>query len=129
MPARFRLTIPEFAPTEAKSAPLKSNSFAAASRFLNSRRLKRPDTIRIAELRCPRLTIPEFAPTEAGLEDSGENGGDAASRFLNSRRLKHAGIVVQGFQREAASRFLNSRRLKLLPVARDDGHFRPPHDS
>ena len=60
-----RLTIPEFAPTEA--------SENAADTTGTTR----------------RLTIPEFAPTEAShLVVLAPIYPDAASRFLNSRRLK-----------------------------------------
>ena len=86
----FRLTIPEFAPTEAKQVGLP---FTEAE---------------------DRLTIPEFAPTEALHFKAGQFFGQPASRFLNSRRLKLP--VSQGtlLLTTAASRFLNSRRLKPL---------------
>ena len=59
----------------------------AASRFLNSRRLKldgAPD----ASAASNRLTIPEFAPTEAPMAFHLQGLPRTASRFLNSRRLK-----------------------------------------
>ena len=62
-PSCHRLTIPEFAPTEA-----------------------------ISPMRCAfeycRLTIPEFAPTEAERPFDVLDAVSSASRFLNSRRLK-----------------------------------------
>ena len=62
-----RLTIPEFAPTEAVTSLFNRNTNLAASRFLNSRRLK-PQNQR------------QRSPSE-----------NPASRFLNSRRLKREG--------------------------------------
>jgi hypothetical protein len=58
-----RLTIPEFAPTE-----------ATLQGFFDFAWL--------------RLTIPEFAPTEAFSFLRGYCASSTASRFLNSRRLK-----------------------------------------
>ena len=61
-----RLTIPEFAPTEALGliCGLRVTSY--------------------------RLTIPEFAPTEAMNKEVKIEQKNTASRFLNSRRLKQS---------------------------------------
>ena len=131
-----RLTIPEFAPTEATFIMVRRWCFRSASRFLNSRRLKPENSfgkegeikgrLTIPEfapteassssstLLSPvtRLTIPEFAPTEAGLEHLRNllmNSRLTIPEFAPTEAL--TGRDCNSVQ-PSASRFLNSRRLK-----------------
>ena len=95
-----RLTIPEFAPTEAFVLRSKQGFTSPASRFLNSRRLK-PNLTSLSSVEFTRLTIPEFAPTEANLAVKERLNGYSASRFLNSRRLKLTPAASLIFRRDS----------------------------
>ena len=103
---KTRLTIPEFAPTEARGIP------------------------RAVEIPISRLTIPEFAPTEASHNDVLQSARFTASRFLNSRRLKLPVLAVrwpEGMPRLTIPEFAPTEARN-----RSDGNGRdwaPPHDS
>ena len=126
-----RLTIPEFAPTEASSRDNRDDAqLSTASRFLNSRRLKQaiadsdPFTVQ------NRLTIPEFAPTEAsqGRQDS----SGACSRltipeFAPTEAADWTHLGAATLDRLTIPEFAPTEAtVKPLEICEESG---PPHDS
>ena len=106
---------------------LKALRQIPASRFLNSRRLKPElDGERKTNTAASRFLNSRRLKLGA---DSARISAASASRFLNSRRLKLPSMVPPFFPGKTASRFLNSRRLKRLDVFQLVFELCPPHDS